>query len=456
MNRIIKHSILLFVVFSCLGVTAQGKFSIPERSISKKIRFQLINNLIVIPVEVNGVDLSFVLDTGVSKPILFNLVNTDSLQIRNVETIFLRGLGAGGSIKALKSKHNIFKVGNAVNVNQDVYVVFDSAINFTPRLGVPVHGIIGYDVFKDFVVELNYSSKYIRFHRHDEFKYKDSKKWATLPLTMNNKKPYLDANVSIEGKDIPVRLLIDTGGSDSLWLFEDSTKSIKPIEDKQFHDFLGKGLSGSVYGMRSKVNRFTINDFSLDNVNVAFPDSSSLSIARNYKARNGTIAGNMLKRFNFFFDYRNNKVQLKKNGNFKEPFHYNNSGITLEQRGVRVVREQVRTNNFDAYGSAQNDSAQNIDLSINYAYNLKPAYEIVELRESSNAKAAGLQVGDVIISINNKPTHTLSLQEVNERFYDREGKLIRLRIERDEKKMSFQFRLDNVFKKKNPQNEGSE
>ncbi|MEM9679983.1 MAG: aspartyl protease family protein [Bacteroidota bacterium] len=408
------------------------------------------------PVEVNGVDLSFVLDTGVSKPILFNLVNTDSLQIKNVETIFLRGLGGDGSIEALRSKHNLFKVGDAINVNQDVYVVFDSAINFTPRLGVPVHGIIGYDIFKDLVVEINYSSKYIRLHQPDKFKYKTSKKWVTVPLVMHNRKPYLDANVSTSnGMTTPVRLLIDSGGSDSLWLFEDDSLGLHPLKDKQFHDFLGKGLSGSVYGKRSKVERFTLSSFSLQDVNVAFPDSSSLNIARNYKDRNGSIAGNMLKRFNAFFDYRNRKLQLKKNNRFKEPFYYNNSGVVVEQRGVRVVKEQIRKNKFDIYKSAQDDGAQNIDISINYQYSLKPAYQIVEIRETSNAKEAGLMVGDVIVSINNKAVHPMSLQEINAILYDREGKLIRMKIERDDVLKSFQFRLDNVFKKKSPQKEDS-
>ena len=48
------------------------------------------------------------------------------------------------------------------SLKQDIYVVLDSKINFTSRLGVLVHCIIGYNIFKDFVVEINYRSKYIR------------------------------------------------------------------------------------------------------------------------------------------------------------------------------------------------------------------------------------------------------------------------------------------------------
>lgn len=139
-------------LITLLTAASQGKFDIPGKD-SDKIRFNLVNNLIVFPVEVNGIELSFLLDSGVSKPILFNITHTDSLQINSVETIYLRGLGGGESVRALKSRNNFFKIGDAINVNQDIYVVFDQSINFTPRLGIPVHGIIGIDIFDNFVVK---------------------------------------------------------------------------------------------------------------------------------------------------------------------------------------------------------------------------------------------------------------------------------------------------------------
>jgi len=40
----------------------------------------------------------------------------------------------------------------------------DKELNLSPRLGLPVHGIIGYDLFRDFVVEVNYTSKYLKLH----------------------------------------------------------------------------------------------------------------------------------------------------------------------------------------------------------------------------------------------------------------------------------------------------
>ncbi|WP_299113211.1 aspartyl protease family protein [uncultured Winogradskyella sp.] len=454
MNIRFKYIIPLVTLFFCFLLQGQNSFNLPVAK-SSKIRFQLINNIIVMPVELNGVKLSFVLDTGVSRPILFNLVNMDSLQIKNTERAYLRGLGSNGTIQAVRSKGNIIKIGEAIAVNRDVSMVFDPSINFTPRLGVPVHGIIGYDVFKDFIVEVNYSSKYIRLYKSRFFKMKKSSKWKNLPIEVIDKKPYINGSVSLNSNEIPVKLLMDTGSSDALWLFEKSHEHIKVPKERYFEDFLGKGLSGPVYGMRSKVESFNLASFSLERVNVAFPDSIYLSIARNFKARNGSVSGNILKRFNMFFDYKGGNLWIKKNSKFKSNFYYNNSGITLEQSGFRVVKEKFRKNNFDAYGSQGLDGTQGVDLIDTYRYALKPSFRIVELRESSNAKAAGVEIGDIVLSVNNKETSSLSLQEVNKFFYNKKGTVLRIRVERNGKILSFRFRLDDVFKKKSPQIEGS-
>ncbi|WP_296346120.1 aspartyl protease family protein [Winogradskyella sp.] len=407
------------------------------------------------PVELNGVKLSFVLDTGVSRPILFNLVNMDSLQIKNRERSFLRGLGSNGNIQAIRSRGNIIKIGEAIAVNRDVSVIFDESINFTSRLGVPVHGIIGYDLFKDFIVEINYSSEYLRLYKRQYFKDKKKRKWKELPIEIINRKPYLNADINIDSELFAVKLLIDTGGSDALWLFEKSQENIEIPENKRFRDFLGKGLSGAVYGVRSKIKTFSVGSYKLSNVNVAFPDSSSLTIARRFKERNGSVSGNILKRFNLFFDYKNGKLLLKKNGKFNSPFYYNNSGITAEQRGLRVVKELQKSRANDGYGRDVEGANIGINLATRYSFILKPSFEVVELRENSNAKKSGVEIGDIITSINGSQTSSMTLQEVNKYFYNKKGTTLRIRVERDGKELDFKFELDDVFKKKSPQIESS-
>ncbi len=426
---------------------SQDKFVVQNKKQSDKIKFKLINNLIVIPVEINGVTLSFILDTGVSKPIIFNFLNvSDTLKIKDTEKIYLRGLGEGESVEALKSRNNIFKIGDAIKLNQDLYAIFNNKLNFASKLGIPVHGIIGFDLFRDLIVEINYSSGYLKLTAPEAFKYKSCKKCERFNLEFYNGKPYINAEVKIEERKIPVKLLIDSGGSDALWLFENDSLGIKS-SNNFFVDFLGHGLSGSVYGKRSKVNEFLLKSFTLKNANVAFPDSTSVLFAKQIKNRNGSLSGNMLKRFDVVFDYQKAIVTLKKNRHFKEKFSHNKSGIELEHDGVRLVKE-VNKNNITGKSIFENNEMENnnkIVINTQYKISLKPAYTIVELREDSPAKNAGLLIGDIILSVNNKQVHQYSLQQIMEMFYDDAGKKIKLKVDRNGKILTFYFQLQKLF-----------
>ena len=116
----IQFALLFFFSFYCLSFSQSG-FVIQNKKQSDRIKFKLINNLILIPVEINGVELSFILDTGVSKPIVFNIINvSETLKINNSEKIFLRGLGEGEPVEALRSRNNIITIGDAISINQDL------------------------------------------------------------------------------------------------------------------------------------------------------------------------------------------------------------------------------------------------------------------------------------------------------------------------------------------------
>ena len=439
MKILIQFILLFFITFTSFS---QGKFVLQDNKESDKIRFKLINNLIIIPVEINGAALTFILDSGVRKPIIFSLFNiTDSIAINKAETIFLRGLGKGDPIEALRSTDNIFKIGDAININQSLYAIFDDNLNFAPRLGIPIHGIIGYDLFKDFIIEINYSLKYIKLHDPFVYVYKDCKKCETLDLEFNSYKPYFNVELKINNQMIPIKLLIDSGGSDALWLFEDKEKNLI-LQNKNFHDFLGRGLSGSVYGKRSKVKEIHVNNFVLKDVNVAFPEEESISYVRQFKERNGSFSGALLKRFNVIIDYQNTKITLKKNKYFKEPFHYNKSGIELEQTGVRLVRES------DTKVASTNNSQSNNTFVFDRKFKLsvKPAFTIVELRKGSPADRIGLEIGDVLLYINNKSTHSFNLQEITHMFYGEINKKIRLKVERKGVPLTFVFRLESPMK----------
>ncbi len=116
------------------------------------------------------------------------------------------------------------------------------------------------------------------------------------------------------------------------------------------------------------------------------------------------------------------------------------------------VKEQIKVPTYDGFSAKNNYDAIQIDFSINYMMSLKPVYKIIEIRPSSNAYISGLRVGDILISINGKPTYEYKLPEINEILHGKTGKSIRLKIERRGVSKSFRFKLDDAFKKSEPSN----
>lgn len=431
-------TILLFVsVFS----SAQSEFSLRNTS-RDKIQFELVKGLTIIPVTINGVNLSFLLDTGVDKTILFSLENRDSLELFDVVPIQLRGLGEGGKMDAYRSDNNQVQIGKAVNNNLSVYLVFDRNNNISPQLGIPVHGIIGHDFFKDMVVEINYEGEWIKIYKPSDYDRKH-KNWTNLPLVFYNNKPYLQTKIEL-GKDIlSTTLLIDTGASDALWFFPNDSIS---VPSKNFPDFLGAGLSGHIYGRRSKISSFSMGNFTFENITAAFPDSVAVGNFKEFVLKDGLIGAEILKRFHLVIDYRKARMWAKPNRQFNDPFYYDMSGLVLRYDGMQLVKDYQ----YVSVGKVQQSvsfEAENNFARTPYKVKMRivPKVEIEAVRPESPAAEVGFQKGDVLLDINGKPVHTYTLIELSELFKSEKGKQIKIQISRNGFEMTKKFHLRNFM-----------
>lgn len=440
---LLKKFLLYLLFFFTINSQSQSKFQFLKGINKQVVKFELFNNLIVFPLEVNGVKLSFILDTGVNKTILFNLNKTDSLILKNTKKMFIRGLGAGDPVEAILSKNNNFKINDIFGSSQDIYVVIDDTFKLSSKMGVTINGVIGYDLLKDVVVKINYSSKKLFFYKPEKYKEPRCGSCEKLDLEFYRKKPYIDVKIKIDstGENIPVKMLIDSGGSDALWLFEGAQKDIK-VPKKFFVDILGEGLSGTIYGKRSRVPKLEIGKYVIEEPTVSFLDSASTVNARTFKKRDGSIGGNILRRFKVWIDYPNKKVILKKNGSLKRGFYYNMSGLQVVYNGEELVKEQKKSMKHNGY--SRNEDAKPghiVSFVTSYSYKFKPSYKVNKIVKDSPAHKAGIIEGDIIKKLNGREAHEYTLNEIANLFQTKPNKRIRIVVERGIFKLKYEFRL---------------
>lgn len=443
MNSYSKY--IVFCIFALLLIApcfSQGSMSLLEGKKKQKISFEFINNVIIIPLSINDKKLSFILDTGARKTILFGSSKSDSLVLNNKMKIKIRGLGDGEPINAIVSRNNRIKIKNIYGYNQTVYVILNDKFDLSLKMGKPIHGIIGYELFKNFVTSINYRTRKVVFNNPLKYEPPKSKKYQKFVLDFHQSKPYIDAETYLSDSSIhKTKLLIDTGCSDALWLFENTETGLIP-QTKFFIDYLGEGLSGSVEGKRSKIKTFKLGNYFFNDITTAFLDSMSTSHARFFKERDGSIGSRLLERFHVILDYPQKSLYLKKAKSFRQEFRYNRAGLGIAyHKDAKVLHVEKKYTQKITISERENNQYNDL-FDISYKYELKSLFNIHYVRPNSPAERAGIKIGDIIKTINNKPAYEYQLGEIINFFYGEKGKIIKMTIERDGVPHFYEFKLE--------------
>ncbi len=385
-------------------------FQNPRRK-SITIKFKSASNLIIIPVTINDSDtLNFILDTGVRFPIITELPFVNKLNLNYLVPVPIKGLGEGESLTAYRSGNNKMQIEGLVANNQEVQMIIDENFQISHILGLPVHGLIGFNLFKDYIVKIDYDDEKITLYRPEHYKYRDRKNDIILPLHFEGNKPFVRTSIVTEDfEEVPVILLVDTGASDALWLSANSDKRIK-IPDNNIETFLGKGLSGDLFGNKGRVDGIWVGPLVLSQPIVSFPNSELIDKLMSTNNRNGTLGAEILRRFTVTFDYKNKRLTLHPTSKIKEDFNYNMSGMDL----VNPVP----------------------GLSV---------YKVDNIRLNSPAYFAGIKVNDQILSVNSSHHTNITMNDINLLLQSKENKKIRIKLLRDGEEIKTSFLLKKVF-----------
>jgi len=375
------------------------------------IKFKKISNLIIIPVSINGSDsMNFILDSGIKDPIITELTLVEELNLNYMKAIELRGLGNDLTTQAYQSGDNTICLPGLTAKHQKINVIIDENFQISQILGMPVHGLIGFNLFKNFIVKVDYVSEEITLYKPDTFKYNPKKNDIVLPLHFIRNKPIVNAEiVQDSGKIVPVDLLVDTGASDALWLSTFSNENIK-LPAKNIYTFLGAGLGGDLYGRKGRIEAVMLGGRLLELPIVSFPESDYINNIITQEQRHGSIGGEILRRFTVIFDYINERIILKANNDFYDKFYYNMSGLEI----------------------------------INPVPGI-PLFTINNVMENSPAWDAGFRINDQIISINFSRHTDLTLNDINLMLRQRQNKKIKMTVLRSGQEIKSSFYLKEVF-----------
>lgn len=384
-----------------LGANGPG-FQFSENKSSIVIPIHISQNLIIVPVRINGSPpLNFILDTGVRTTILSEPALIGSLGLNLEETVIVLGLGGEGIVEAARDNHVRLELAGLVGHNMNLIILPDGVFSFSEMFGFPVYGIIGYDLFRDFPVEINYSGSFIRIFRNSD--YRISRRSTVVPLQIVNEKPYASVEIAGQNNDtLRTQLLVDLGASHPVFL----SKEHQGLSEKVIEGLLGIGISGPLLGSVGRLKHLSIGGVSAGAPVVAYPYWQFFTVMGEQIPWQGIIGGGLLKRFDLIIDYGSERMVMRRNFRHRKPYGFNMSGLELKAGGSDFR-----------------------EFTVHFVRQGSPAYE------------AGIMPGDRLLKINRRPDSEISLHQIQEELNGPARKIIRMELERNGETLHRRIRL---------------
>jgi len=277
------------------------------------------------------------LDTGVGMGLITNPNLLDSLNLTKGNEIRIIGAGENTEeIKAYMVPHLKVNLDGIIADDLILTILSEDVFNLSSYVGVPISGILGYQFFNSFVVQINFVDHKLTLYEPATFKYKRSYGQA-IPFQLEEQRPYLYALATLQNTPpLSLKLILDTGASHALSLEQRQNTGIK-VPTPAYRTHLGKGLSGAINGYIGRINSFRLNKYTFKNILSSFPDHEHVAAKTNV-GRNGNLGNEILKRFNVIIDYSRSRLTLKPNSLFRKPFEHDMSGLDIIATGESYNR----------------------------------------------------------------------------------------------------------------------
>lgn len=393
--------LLLFLLFSIVFFSvlkAQEEFIEPPSQHLTRIHFtQLTGGVILLQGRFGDFPdtMNFILDTG-SGGISLDSTMAENLKLKPVPSDrTIRGI-AGIRLVSFVNNQKL-KLGSLTIDSLDFHI--NNYDILTAVYGERIDGIIGYSVLKRFIFKIDYDSSRIDIYSRGTFKYpRGGYMFRPLIATL----PIQTARIKDE-KSIQTRFLYDIGAGLCMMLSEDFIEDSMILNKKRkLYYKEAEGLGGKIDMQMTVIKEVKLGPYRFRNVPIyVFKDEFNVT---SYPFLGGIIGNDILRRFNCILNYDKRDFYLIPNSHFLDAFDYSYSGIELYFVNGQIV--------------------------------------VGDVAKDSPAEKAGLQEGDIVVSINNVFNQNLtalktSLQNANER--------IKMIVRRDGELKVFEFKVRTIF-----------
>jgi hypothetical protein len=254
------HILLLLSTQSFSDLLPSAGFSLPDSLREVTFRYKSVRNLILLPVTINDtIHVNLILDTGCRNLVLFGKRFTKLFKQHPTREVQFSGLGNGSPIVGSLSLGNKVSINAVLGEKIPVVIVPDQNLFEAYK---NVDGVIGYDIFIKFEVELNLARQIITFRPANLADI--SSTYEKIPIRIEDSRPIIGSTVYFPGKEgQSCDLMIDTGSSLGLLL---KTSDLKRYPTDGQISVLGRGFNGNLQGMEALADKLLLAHYEIKKI----------------------------------------------------------------------------------------------------------------------------------------------------------------------------------------------
>lgn len=269
MKRLYTYPMIVTLVMLChIAFSLPDGFYLPDSIKEMTLRYRSVKNLIVLPVTINdSITVNLILDTGCRNLVLFGKKFRHLMNINSDRPIQFSGLGSGKPVIGNLSLGNKIAIQQVLGERIAVVVVPSKNILSAYK---DVDGVIGFELFLKFEIELNPSEKIIKFRPAQHSNVPEG--FSTVPLRIVDLRPVMDSRVKLEEQfPLTCDLMIDTGSNLGLLL---KTTELAQFESRAHKKVIGFGFNGQVSGYETSSEEVVLNGMKMYDIPTGIIESA--------------------------------------------------------------------------------------------------------------------------------------------------------------------------------------